>query len=180
MMTKLINRLFDRILFTLSFILGVQAPEFMQQYIQRLSGHLDEATHQLKQFQTVADLQFNGDLNLMVARYQANTDTAIAQTGGVIGAMNERVTGFEFQLSQLQNHDYITQLYYFIWQIDLSMAQATLTDFKLAIPIEIGALLTGAIFAITVLLLQTCASATLKITLNKRSGKSINTSDLTS
>ena len=179
-MTKLISTLFDRILFTLSFILGVQAPEFMQQYIQRLSGHLDEASHQLKQFQTIADMQFNGDLNLMVERYQDNTDTAIVQTGGVIGAMNERVTGFQFQLSQLENPDYTTQLYNFFCQIDLVMARATLNDFQLAIPIEIGALLTGAIFAITVLLLQASASATLKIILNKRRGKSIKTSNLSS
>lgn len=54
-MKKLITTLFDRILFTVSFILGVQAPEFMQQYIQRLSGHLDEAKHQLQQFQLIAD-----------------------------------------------------------------------------------------------------------------------------
>ena len=179
-MTKLITTLFDRILFTLSFILGLQAPEFMQQYIQRLSGHLDEASHQLKQFQSIADMQFNGDLNLMIERYQDNTDTAIAQTGGVISAMNERVTGYEFQLSQLQNHDYISQLYHFVWQIDLVMAQATLNDFQLAIPMEIGALLTGAIFAITILLLQASASATLKITVNIRRGKSIKTSDLSS
>ena len=49
-MLKLFTQLFDRILFTLSFILGVQIPEFMQQYTQRLSGHFDEANYQLSQF----------------------------------------------------------------------------------------------------------------------------------
>ena len=171
-MIKLITTLFDRILFTLSFILGVQAPEFMQQYIQRLSGHRDEAKYQLQQFQEIADTQFNGDLSLMVERYQANADSAIAQTGGVIGAMNDRLTGFDLQLSQLQSHDYMTQLYHFVRQIDLPMAQATLHDFQLAVPLEIGALSTGVIFAFSVLLLQATGIATLKISVNKLRGKS--------
>jgi hypothetical protein len=177
-MAKLITTLFDRILFTLSFILGVQAPEFMQQYIQRLAGHLDEAKHQLQQFQIIADIQFNGNLNLMVARYQANTDTAIAQTGGVISAMNDRVISFSNQLSQLQNHDYTTSLYHFVRQIDLTMARATLDDFQLAVPIEVGALLTGAIFAVTILLLQVSIIAALKVTVNKPRDKSPTKSDL--
>jgi hypothetical protein len=177
-MKKLITTLFDRILFTVSFILGVQAPEFMQQYIQRLSGHLDEAKHQLQQFQLIADMRFNGDLNLMIERYQRNADNAIAQTANVISAMNQRVTGFEAQLSQLQNHDYITQLYHFIRQIDLVMAQATLRDFQLAVPIETGALLTGAIFSFATLSLQAAAIGTLKISVYGIRGKSTNKSNL--
>ena len=42
-MLKILSTLFDRCLFTLTFILGLQLPEFIQQYSQRLSGHLNEA-----------------------------------------------------------------------------------------------------------------------------------------
>jgi len=170
-MLKLITTLFDRILFTLSFILGLQAPEFMQQYIQRLSGHLEEVKYQLLKFQTIADLQFNGDLNFMITRYRENTDSAIAQTGEIIGAMNDRLTGFELQLSQLQNNDYLTQLYNFVRQIDLLMAQATLNNFELAVPLEIGALSTGAIFACVVLLLKASTIGILKKIIGKLRAK---------
>jgi len=153
-MFKFISTIFDRILFTLSFILGVQAPEFMQQYIQRLSGHLDEAKFQLQQFQSIADLQFNGDLALLIERYKINSDHAIVQTGEIVNNMVIRVDTFELQLSQLQHHDYATQLYHFVQQLDLPMAKATLIDFQLAVPLEVGALSTGVIFAFTILLLQ--------------------------
>ena len=171
-MLKLISTLFDRIIFTLSFILGVQAPEFMQQYIQRLSGHLDEAKFQLQQFQSIADLQFNGDLALLIERYKINSDSAIVQTGEVVSSIVNRVSGFELQLNQLQHHDYATQLYHFVQQIDLPMAKATLTDFQLAVPLEIGALSTGAIFAFTILLMQASVFGLLKVGINKIRGKS--------
>lgn len=171
-MLKFIATIFDRILFTVSFILGVQAPEFMQQYIQRLSGHLDEAKFQLQQFQAIADLQFNGDLTVMLERYQMNTDTAIVQTGNVIGAMVERVSNFEFQLNQLQTPDYTNQLFNFISQIDIPMATATLTDFQLAVPLNIGAVSTGIIFAFIILIVQRILMTTLKATTNKLRGKS--------
>jgi len=171
-MLKFISTIFDRILFTVSFILGVQAPEFMQQYIQRLSGHLDEAKFQLQQFQSIADLQFNGDLTLMLERYQKNSDTAIVETGKVISAMVERVSGFEFQLSQLQTSDYTNQLYYFIHQIDIPMAKATLNNFQLAVPLTIGALSTGVTFAFIILILQLFLTTILKGTYNKLTDKS--------
>ncbi len=171
-MLKLISTLFDRIIFTLSFILGVQAPEFMQQYIQRLSGHLDEAKFQLQQFQSIADLQFNGDLVLLIERYKINSDNAIVQTGEIISSMVKRVDDFELQLSQLQHADYASQLYHFVQQIDLPMAKATLTDFQLAVPLEVGALSTGVIFAFTIVLMQASVFGLFKISINKLRGKS--------
>lgn len=171
-MLKFIGTIFDRILFTVSFIFGVQAPEFMQQYIQRLSGHLDEAKYQLQQFQSIADLQFNGDLMVMIERYQTNADTAIIQTGNVIGAMVERVSIFESQLNQLQTSNYTNQLYYFIQQIDIPMAKATLNNFQLAVPLTIGALSTGVIFAFIMLIFQSILMTTTKVTYNKLTGKS--------
>lgn len=87
-MFKLIGRFIDRILFTICFVIGVQAPEFIQQYIQRLSGHLNEVEYQLKQFQTIADIQFKGDLTALIHRYQANSDPAIHQTGDVVANLS--------------------------------------------------------------------------------------------
>ena len=167
-MLKFISTIFDRILFTLSFIVGVQLPEFMQQYMQRLSGHLNEAKFQLQQFQTIADLQFNGDLTLMIERYQVNADQAIAQTGNVIQAMSERVSTFEYQLSQLQNTDYFNKLYNFVFQLDVPMAQATLESFQLAVPIEINALSTGVFFAFLIVMLQSILVKLFKTLLPKK------------
>ncbi len=153
-MLKFITRIFDRVLFTISFILGVQAPEFIQQYMQRLSGHLNEASFQLQKFQQIADLQFNGDMAQMITRYKTNSDEAIKQTGIIVEDMVIRIEGFEQQLAGLEHGQYITKFYHFLSNIDLEMANATVQHFQLAIPLELGAITTGVIFAFVVLILQ--------------------------
>jgi len=46
--------LLDRLLCVVGAVLFSQLPEFIQQYLQRLGGHLDEARRQLEQFRAVA------------------------------------------------------------------------------------------------------------------------------
>ena len=46
--------LIDRLLCVVGAVLCSQLPEFIQQYLQRLGGHLDEARRQLDQFREVA------------------------------------------------------------------------------------------------------------------------------
>ncbi len=168
-MFTLFSRILDRIIFTISFIIGVQAPEFIQQYVQRLSGHLNEAKHQLQQFQHIADLQFNGDLEQLITRYQQNTDISIVQTGDIVLATQERINHFEGHLSQLQQNDYLSRVYHFLFNSNLQMAKETLSAFNLAIPLEVSALVTGIVFAFSILLMQTllitgCKSGYKKLT----------------
>jgi hypothetical protein len=163
-MIKFFTSIIDRIIFTLSFIAGVQAPEFIQQYVQRLSGHLDEAKFQLSQFQTIADMQFKGDLATLITRYQTNNDIAIQETGKIVNSTVERISSFEAQISQLQQNDYLNRLYYFAAEVDMPMAKATLENFKLAIPLEPEALITGAAFAFTLVLLLSALTLLVKST----------------
>lgn len=154
-MPKLLVTLIDRCLFTLFFIAGVQVPEFMQQYMQRLSGHLHEANFQLNQFQAIADNQFQGDLLALVARYRSNSDDVFQQTGNVIEDLLVRIDTFNHSLVNLQQTEYLNRLYYFVSEMDIQLAGATLEHYQLAIPLEIHAITTGAAFAICLLLLLT-------------------------
>ncbi|WDE09593.1 DUF2937 family protein [Thalassomonas haliotis] len=152
-MPKMLATLIDRCLFTVFFILGLQLPEFMQQYMQRLSGHLHEAHYQLDQFQAIADSQFQGNLQALIERYQSNSDNVFQQTGQMIENLVLRIDGFNQSLTNLQQGDYLNRLYYFVTQIDPELATATLKQYQLAVPLDMHALATGASFAIVLLLL---------------------------
>lgn len=147
-------KLIDRCIFAILFIIGVQAPEFIQQYIQRLSGHVDESAHHLKQFQTIANMQFDGDLQRLIQHYLQNSDHAIKQTGQLAASLSERHQLLSDQLTNLQNYDYIEKLYYFTHQTNIEIAQATLKQYKMAIPLEPQALLTGFLLAFITLSLS--------------------------
>ena len=51
---QVLETLFDRVLCVGGAVTVSQAPEFIQQYLQRLGGRLDEARRQLSQFDDVA------------------------------------------------------------------------------------------------------------------------------
>ena len=83
--------LLDRVLCVLGTVAFSQVPEFMQQYLQRLGGHLDEARRQLAQFRQVAE-QSGLTLDRLITQTGTNSDPAVAKLGGV---MTEAVTRVE-------------------------------------------------------------------------------------
>lgn len=147
----LISTLFDRILFTLCFIAGVQLPEFIQQYGQRLSGHLNEAKRHIEQFQFIANVQYDGSLSKLVDTYLVNSDDAIKQTGELVNSLLERQSLLQNNMAGLKDSNYINRIINFFKNLDTEMAQATLQQYVLAIPIEIFALITGLVFAIAII-----------------------------
>ena len=138
----------DRIMLAVNFILAVQIPGFIHQYTQRLSGHLDEAKYQLNNYQVIADQHYQGDLFLLIKRYQTNNEPGIRASGNLIMDLVDRVTALSEQVSQLVNNDYLTMIYYFVVNVDLSIAKATLYDYQLSVPIEVTAISTGIVVAI--------------------------------
>ena len=149
---KLFATLIDRCLFTISFIFGVQLPEFIVQYTQRLSGHINEARFQLQQ----------GDLVMMVKRYQGNTETSIVETGNLIIALQERIILLEQHLANMTQAELTKRLYAFVTEYDFAMAQATIQQFQLAIPLNYAALTTGIIIALILLAIDKTIIALMK------------------
>ncbi len=151
-MLALINNILDRCFFTVTFIIGVQLPEFMQQYQQRLAGHLNEAQLQLAQFQDIAQQHFDGSLITMITRYKNNSEASIISTGELIERLSTRVEYLTTHLAQINTTDYVNSIYQFIWHLDKQIAAGTVENFSMAIPLELHAIATGATLAITALI----------------------------
>ena len=166
-MFKAILSLIDRCLFACLFIIGVQAPEFIQQYMQRLAGHTDESNLQLQQFQQIANINFNGELTNLINHYLANADSAIRQTGNFVSNLFDRNQLLTEQLSQLEQKDYVNKLVYFVQHANTEIAKATLNSYQMAIPLETQALVTGFCFAFGIFLLMALISGLTKIIWNK-------------
>jgi len=153
-MFRIINNIIDRCFFTVVFILGVQFPELLIQYQHRLSGHLAEAKLHLLQFQAIADKHFQGDLSAMVLKYQENTEPSIISTANIINQLIIRVDYLQHQLSIFTGSAYIEQVISTIMHADRTIIRQTIIEFSMAIPLSLNALATGAVFAISGLLLK--------------------------
>lgn len=153
-MFSMINNLIDRCFFTLTFIAGVQLPAFIHHYIQQLSGHLNEAKQQLSQFQTLADQHYQGDITLLIKGYKSNGEQVIVETGTLVEQLLERVQLLTLQLEQLSQVDYLTTVFNFIKQVDITIARQTVEHFVLSIPLTSNALITGLVLAVGFLMFK--------------------------
>ena len=176
-MLKILSTLFDRFLFTLTFIVGVQLPEFIQQYSQRLSGHLNEALLQLNEYQLIANRHFDGNLKTMIEKYLLNSEPSIKETGEIIMNTSTRASDLQAHLFNIQETDYIKRVYYFITEFDESMVQATFEQYQLAIPLNLPAFTTGVGFALLILIMGHLSfyltKTTTRSVINKMSKKSV-------
>ncbi|HEY4299675.1 MAG TPA: DUF2937 family protein [Candidatus Didemnitutus sp.] len=125
--------LLDRALCVLGAVVFSQAPEFMQQYLQRLGGHLDEARRQLRQFQDTA-AQSGLTLDRFITQTNTNSDPAVAKLGGVMSDAVTRVDILDAARSAIQNAPLWERPVVFLRHLDLRIAHATWSDFKPAVP----------------------------------------------
>jgi hypothetical protein len=123
----------DRVLCLLGAVGFCQLPEFIQQYLQRLGGRLDEARRQLAQFEAVA-AQSKLTLAQLIERTSANTDTAVARLGNVMQGAIDRVAELSSAEAAIRNASLWQKPYVFFTHLDRSIASATLEVYKPAVP----------------------------------------------
>ena len=131
--------LLDRALCVIGAVVFSQIPEFMQQYLQRLGGHLDEARRQLLQFQHAA-AQSGLTLDRLIGQTTANADPAVARLGGVMTEAMTRVDTLAAAQSAIQNASLWSRPFVFLQHVDLAIARATWAIFKPAVPTTVEGL----------------------------------------
>ncbi|MFT3782906.1 MAG: DUF2937 family protein [Nibricoccus sp.] len=143
--------LFDRVLCVIGAVLFSQAPEFMQQYLQRLGGHLAEARRQLEQFETVAK-SVGKNLQELAAQYSANSDAAVASMGKVIVENETRVGTLASAEAALRDASVWTRPFVFLRDLDWEITRGTSSVFKPAVPTTIEGALYAAVGLVAILL----------------------------
>lgn len=131
--------LLDRILCVIGTIVFSQAPEFMQQYLQRLGGHLDEARRHLAQFQRVAE-QSGLSLDRLITQTSSNADPAVAKLGGVMQTAVARVDELAAAQAAIQHASLWERPFVFFRHVDTSIAQATWEIYQPAVPTTVEGL----------------------------------------
>lgn len=131
--------LLDRVLCVTGALIFSQLPEFMQQYLQRLGGHLDEARRHLLEFQQAA-AQSGLTLDRFINQTNANADPAVARLSGVMTEAVTRVNTLEAAQSAMQNASLWSRPFVFLQHLDAAIARATGAIFKPAMPTTVEGL----------------------------------------
>jgi hypothetical protein len=137
----------DRVVCLAGAVLFSQAPEFMQQYLQRLGGHLDEARRQLEHFREAA-AQSGLTLDQWARAAAANADPAMARFGPLIHEAGARVAVLGADEAALRGASSLGRPFVFLRHLDPEVLRSTAAVFRPAVPTTWE----GALYALTGLL----------------------------
>jgi len=130
----------DRLLCVLGAVLFSQGPEFMQQYLQRLGGHLQEAQRQLGLFRQAAS-QSGNTLEAFIVQTRTNSNAGVVQLSSVMNDALERTASLQSSYDALTHSALWTRPFVFIRHVDPAIAQATWVAYLPAVPTTVEGLL---------------------------------------
>jgi Protein of unknown function (DUF2937) len=132
--------LIDRVLCVVGAVLCSQLPEFIQQYLQRLGGHLDEARRQLGQFQEIA-AKSGLTLDQLITKSRDASEATVARLGQLMHDTMVRVDALSAADAALREASVFSRPFVFLHHVDLSIARATWSVFKPAVPTTVEGML---------------------------------------
>lgn len=137
-----VEGLIDRVICVLGAVLFSQIPEFMQQYVQRLGGHLDEARRQLERFREAA-AQAGMSLDAWIHLMTGNSDPSVARIGQIVEETRARVQTLAADESAIRTAAPLARPFVFLRHADPQIVRATADVFRPAVPTTVE----GAIYA---------------------------------
>lgn len=149
-LVKFGDTLADRVLCILGAVVACQLPEFIQQYLQRLGGRLDEARRQLAQFTDIA-AQSRLSLADFIDRTSHNADTSVARLAGVMRDTVSRVDSLSAADSAIRHASLWEKPFVFFSHFDPDIARATLSIYKPAVPTTLEGLVYAVLGMLVVL-----------------------------
>jgi hypothetical protein len=77
-----------------ALLLGLQVPNFVDQYQKRVDAHLREVTVNLQPFQAIADIYLAGYIDKLIALHRGSVDKPFQEEGSALELMVQRKLRF--------------------------------------------------------------------------------------
>jgi|EndMetStandDraft_5_1072996.scaffolds.fasta_scaffold65284_2 hypothetical protein len=147
-MLSWIGKIIDRTFVVLGALIFSQAPLYMQQYTQQLSGHVAELNIQVEAMKKTA-LQADKTLDQFIQKFLTNGDTDFRMQGELMQGMVERWNHLTEGLQAMQGAGLWQRPYVFAKYFNWDIASSTFQNYKIGIPLTIE----GLIYALAGMLL---------------------------
>jgi len=130
---RIFDGFIDRLLCVLGAVLFSQGPEFMQQYLQRLGGHLQEAQRQLGLFRQAAT-QSGQTLEAFITETRTNSNAGVAHLSSVMSDALDRTASLQAAHDALTHSSLWARPFVFAQHLDPDIARATWAAYLPAVP----------------------------------------------
>ena len=126
---SLLGSLIDRLCVVAGAFVGSQIPQFMQQYTQRLAGHVEALQKLLNQLRQIASLS-NKSLEQYIQKFKDNTDPDFIQQGDFMQGILSRWEELQQTLNHLTQSSIWLRPYYFLKDLQPDIAHSTLDSYQ--------------------------------------------------
>ncbi len=158
--------LFDRVFSVLGAIGLAQFPAYIQQYYQRLGGHVDEAARNVALFREAAH-ESGRTLEEYIQRFLNETDPDFVRQGEIMQQIVERYETLLAALTALESANLFTRPFVFLYHMHTDIAWNALRVFQPGVPTT----LEGLVYALAGILLGLLIYNSIKGAVNKVRGK---------
>jgi hypothetical protein len=145
-----------------SLLVGLQIPNFVDQYQKRVDAHLREVTVNLQPFQEIANKYFGGDFAKLIELNVKSDAKPLQEEGLAIELMVKRKLRFEADMAALQTSLPMKALHILLHG-DREILNEALAQYSYAVPLDLDALLFGAGVAIAILICTELLFALLRL-----------------
>jgi hypothetical protein len=142
-MIRFIFGMIDRMIAVSGAVLFSQAPMFIHQYMQSLSGHVDELKIQIDSLKAVS-ITSGKTLSEYIGRFIENGDPDFAAQGKWMSSLLERYSNMSESLTALQDSSLWARPLLFIRHCYLDIAEQTYREFTPGLPFSMEGLAYGA------------------------------------
>lgn len=135
-----------------ALLIGIQVPNFINQYEKRLDAHFAEAANNLKGFQEIASRYFGGSIESLIAKHEASEDSVFKGEARPIRNIYERYLRFQAEKAALDT-DFAGKVAFLVSAADRELLNETYVKYSFAMLLDKTSVLSGIVAVVIVLLL---------------------------
>lgn len=123
--SRLVSGLLDRIFVLVGAFAGSQVPSFMQQYANRMSGHIDELKYQVQLWTQMASIS-GKSLQAYIQKFSTNSDQEFSRHGEYMETAIHRLNDLTQSYQVIQESSLWSRPFLFVSHLNSSVFKATL------------------------------------------------------
>ena len=148
---KLVKDYLVRIAFATGILLGVQMPNFMDQYARRIDAHYLEVRENLSGYRAIADQHHGGSLRGLIEKHERSVDPTFRAEALPIKALFHRELRFKMEADALNSNLFLRTVHV-VFKGDREVMGETYRQYSPTVPLNVDAvacgIITGVLLAI--------------------------------
>lgn len=135
------------LIFGFGLLLGIQVPNFVDQYSRRIDAHYQEVSENISGFQSTADFLFSGDLEELIRYYRQSNDAVFESDAQSIGNIVDRYNRIRNERDALSGSGLSAAIHVVLYS-DKEFVDETLAQYGYTVPLNMLAVEWGLAIAL--------------------------------